>query len=89
MNLSKATVSMSLSIDPVTLVNISVRMNKSTFTVVFLVFSLTLVDSSILEFYFTDSFPLSDFLTAVLTFVFVFGATWVCDWCPVVVPDVE
>jgi hypothetical protein len=54
-----------------------------------LVGGLALEVSTILKLDFTDTFPLSNLFTAVLAFVGVFGAGWVGDGCPVVVPDVE
>jgi len=88
-DLSEAAVIVSFSVDPVTLVDVSVWVSESTFAIVFLVLSLSLIESSILKFDFTDSFPLSDLFSVVLTFVCVFGAIWVSDVGPVVVPDVE
>jgi hypothetical protein len=89
MNLSKASITMGFSINPVTLVNVSIWVGKSTFTIVSLIGCLALIQSTILKSDFTDSFPLTAFLSEILTLVVIFSTGWVSDWCPVVVPYVK
>jgi hypothetical protein len=87
--LGEAAVVVSFTIDPFTLVDVSIWMGKSSFTIVYLILSLSLIESSILKFDLTESFPLSHLLTKHLSLISVFGAIWVGLVSPVVVPDVE